>query len=105
MRTALLPIIVSLAGLAACTRSVPTELPRASAASLEGAEALPARVGRALEEEPPLPGETRDGWEALDRGAAPAGSSGHHGHHGHTGHGAHRGAADTQGNGGDGHAE
>ncbi|MCZ7677982.1 MAG: hypothetical protein M5U28_04050 [Sandaracinaceae bacterium] len=96
MRTALLPIIVSLAGLAGCTRSLPTALPRASAASLEAAEALPARIGRAIEEEPPLPGETRDGWEALDRGAAPAGSSGHHGHHGHTGHGAHREAADPR---------
>lgn len=85
MRTVLLPIIVSLAGIAGCTRSVPTEFPRASAASLAAAEAPPARVGRAIEEEPPLPGETREGWEALDE--APTGAPARHGHHGHHGHG------------------
>lgn len=96
MRTTFLHIVVSLAALAGCSRSVSTEFPRASAASLEVEEAPPARVGRAIEEEPPLPGETRDGWEALDRGAAPAESSGHHRHHGHHG---------RPGHGGDDHAE
>lgn len=82
MRTSLLLTLLWLATLAGCTRSVPTELPRASAASPRGAAAPVARVGRALEEEPPLPGETPEGWEALDQGNRPA-AAGHEGHVGH----------------------
>ncbi len=83
MRTTPPLLFLALAAtLAACTRSVPREFPRASAASREAAEAAPARVGLAIAEEPPLPGDSRPGWESLDveevDGAA---------HHGHGGHG------------------
>lgn len=84
MRT---PHVILLLGLAAaligCSRAVPTEFPNASAASLEAAEGPRARVDRVLTEEPPLPGEALDGWEALEPASDPAGvSSGHHDHGG-----------------------
>ncbi len=98
MRTALPFLLASLAALAGCSRSVPAEFPRASAASAEASAAPPARVGLAIEEEPPLPGEAREGWEALDRGTPAAG---HHGHHGHHGHGATGGGHEGHGGGDD----
>lgn len=76
-------LLVATPFVAGCTRSVPTVFPRASAASHGAEVAPPARVGRAILEEPPLPGEEREGWEALDHTDA----ADHSGHHGHGGHG------------------
>lgn len=93
MRTTL-PFFLTLAAtLASCSRSVPREFPRASAASGEAAEAAPARVGLAIAEEPPLPGDPRPGWESLDAEADEG--AGHHGHHGHQGHHGHGGHGDA----------
>lgn len=89
MRTYFVSIFVGLAAaLVGCSRSVPASYPLASAASLDAPEARPVHLGRPLTEEPPLPGEQREGWEALERGDASGGGHDHHGHHGHHG-GAH----------------
>ncbi len=80
MRAPALLLITALA-IAGCSRSVATTFPPSSAASLEAEEGRAARVGRAIEEEPPLPGERREGWEALEQGeSAPVDHSGHGGH-------------------------
>jgi hypothetical protein len=80
MRACLLTLLLVASPLfAACSRSFPAAFPRASAASPDAAEATPARVDLALVEEPPLPGEHRPGWDALERDA-PAGPR-HGGHH------------------------
>jgi hypothetical protein len=73
---------IAVALASACTRSVPSEFPARSAAS-PGAEQAPARVlARAIREEPPLPGEAMDGWEALGDPADES-SHGEHHHHAH----------------------
>ncbi|MEQ9081901.1 MAG: hypothetical protein RLP09_49005, partial [Sandaracinaceae bacterium] len=73
--------VAAVAALASCTPALPTALPRGSAASPDAPEARPARVGLALTEEPPLPGERREGWEGL--GDAAPGGHAHHGGHRH----------------------
>jgi hypothetical protein len=86
MRTTPLVLPMVLAALVgACARTVPSTLPRSSAASLDAPEAPVVSVGRALREEPPLPGEPTEGWEALapsDASGAHGESSGAHGAHG-----------------------
>jgi hypothetical protein len=62
-------VLIALAGLAGCTRSFPSTFPRSAAASLDAPEAPAIVIGRALREEPPLPGEPMSGWESLE--AAP----------------------------------
>lgn len=68
------------AALAGCTRALPAAFPPSSAASPDALEGRPRAVGLALTEEPPLPGERREGWEGLGQ-AAPSRHGGHrHGH-------------------------
>lgn len=70
-------LFATIAALAGCTRSFPSTLPSTSAASSQAYEGTPAVVGLALREEPPLPGESMDGWEALE---PPAPAQGGHVH-------------------------
>jgi hypothetical protein len=80
---ALLPITAALAGCS--PRSLPASFPASSAASPQGAEAPAPRVGVALSEDPPLPGESTEGWHGL--GPAPdAGGDAQHQHQHHHGH-------------------
>lgn len=65
MRTLVL-VLGLVATLTACSHPFPETLPATSAASIAADDAPAARVGRALREHPPLPGEPTDGWEALD---------------------------------------
>lgn len=78
MRTLLLATLSALV-LASCGRTFPPTLAR-SAASLETEPARAALVGRALREDPPLPGEPLGGWEALEPVAAPQHGGHHHAH-------------------------
>lgn len=82
----ILLLTLGTASIAGCSRSVPTTFPESSAASLQAADGRAAPVGRAIREEPPLPGESREGWEALERDAGAPAHGGHHGHHGGHGH-------------------
>lgn len=67
------------AWLAACAGpALPAELPVASPASAQAAEAPPAQVTRALDEEPPLPGEPVDGWPGLHEPADDEREEPHH---------------------------
>jgi hypothetical protein len=66
--------------LAACSRRVP-DAPPSSPLSHEAASAPAPRVDVAMTSDPPLPGESREGWAGLP--AAKAGGHQHHGHHGH----------------------
>src|SRR5262245_44103090 len=70
---------------AACSRAVPAAFPKASAASLEAAEAPAGRVGAVLVEDPPLPNEPAADWPGLNdaRPGAPPGAGEHHHHHHH----------------------
>jgi hypothetical protein len=58
-------LVIALA-LAACSRSFPANFPRGSAASSEAATPTPTLMARALREDPPLPGESTQGWEGLE---------------------------------------
>ncbi|AUX39389.1 hypothetical protein SOCE26_007800 [Sorangium cellulosum] len=83
---ALLLLAVALAGCA--PRSLPASFPASSAASPRAAEAQPPRIGVALAEDPPLPGEPTRGWVGLEPAPGGAGAGGdphqhHHHHHGH----------------------
>lgn len=72
----LLPLLVGL--LAACSRRVP-DSPPSSPLSHEAASAPVLSVDVAMSSDPPLPGESREGWSGLpepERGD-------HHHHHGH----------------------
>ena len=61
--------------LAGCaTRKVPAALPSSAPASADAAAAPLPVVGRLTREQPPLPGESTDGWPGLEDGA-------HEGHH------------------------
>lgn len=81
LRTVLLMMLLA-APLGACSRSVPSHFPRTSAASGEAPAGAPAVVGRALRADPPLPGESTDGWVGLDPQSAPAAHVGGHSHGG-----------------------
>ncbi|MCC6877213.1 MAG: hypothetical protein IT378_23105 [Sandaracinaceae bacterium] len=70
-------LLAAAALLLGCTRSMPSSFPRGSAASPEAAEAPRAVVARSLLEEPPLPGESTDGWDGLE---SPAAADPHGGH-------------------------
>ncbi|WP_437984148.1 hypothetical protein [Sorangium sp. So ce117] len=79
---ALLMLVAALAGCA--PRSLPASFPASSAASPQAAEAPSPRIGVALSEEPPLPGEPAAGWVGLEpAGAAGAGADPHQHHHHH----------------------
>ncbi|MDQ3036394.1 MAG: hypothetical protein M3Y87_28610 [Myxococcota bacterium] len=82
MRHAIPTLLILLAAvLGGCSRSFPSTFPRGSAASLDAPAAPVATVGLALREEPPLPGEPTEGWEALEPSGATAPSA--HGGHVH----------------------
>jgi hypothetical protein len=76
-----IPIFVALvAALPACA-SVPSHFSARSAASAESVPAPTADIGRALREDPPLPGAGTEGWAGL---APPSGgddSMAHMHHH------------------------
>ncbi|WP_437590678.1 hypothetical protein [Sorangium sp. So ce1000] len=78
---ALLMLVAALAGCA--PRSLSASFPASSAASPQAAEAPSPRIGVALSEDPPLPGEPAAGWVGLEpAGAAGAGADPHQ-HHPH----------------------
>ncbi|AKF03245.1 hypothetical protein [Sandaracinus amylolyticus] len=80
MRTRSFVLATALAAvLAACTRSFPAAFPTSSPASSDATEAPVADVGRALREDPPLPGEPTRGWHGLE----PASVTPPHGGHDH----------------------
>ncbi len=62
-------------------RAVPRSFPEASPASRHAVEAKPASVTRALQEDPPLPGESTEQWPGLHP-EAPKVDTGHD-HHSH----------------------
>lgn len=74
-----LALAATLFGLGACaSREAPTRSPKAiSPASLVAAEVTPAPVTRALEGDPPPPGEPAGAWPALGGGSGKGG----HDHH------------------------
>ncbi|AUX28690.1 MULTISPECIES: hypothetical protein [Sorangium] len=80
---ALLMLVVALAGCA--PRSVPASFPASSAASPQAAEAPSPRIGVALAEDPPLPGEPTAGWVGLEPASAPGADPHQHHHHHHHG--------------------
>jgi hypothetical protein len=81
-----LTLVVAAVALAGCApRSVPVPFPASTAASPEAAEAPSPRVGVALSEDPPLPGEPTAGWVGLE--PAPGGGADPHQHHHHHHHG------------------
>jgi hypothetical protein len=77
-----------LVALGCSSREVPSSFPAGSPASLSAAEAPRAEVARSLREDPPLPGESTDGWAGLEaRDTAPAPSAHEHGTDGGHAHG------------------
>lgn len=79
-RAGILAAVVAATTLVGCaTRTVPDRFPAGSPASLETPEVEPAPVGRALVEDPPLPGESVAGWHGLEgqgsSGVVPASAS------------------------------
>jgi hypothetical protein len=73
-------LVASLA-LACGGPALPSPMPSRSAASLDALEAPRATVTRALDEEPPLPGESVEGWPGLAHSSEePAREEHHHGH-------------------------
>jgi hypothetical protein len=79
-----LAMVASLSGVG-CSRKLPSQWPESSPASSSAAEVPNATVTLALDGDPPLPGESADGWIGLepakDKPAAHEGHGGHH--HGH----------------------
>jgi hypothetical protein len=71
---------------AACSRDLPSEWPESSPASSSATEVPAAKVTLALDGDPPLPGESAEGWIGLEpANNKPAKHEGHGGghHHGH----------------------
>lgn len=61
----ILPLLLATL-LGACARSFPATVPTTWAASPDAQPAVPVVIARALREDPPLPGEPAEGWEALE---------------------------------------
>ena len=59
-------MLAGLSVVACASRSVPMSFPKTSAASTDAEEAPPARIGVALEQDPPLPGEPTGDWWGLE---------------------------------------
>lgn len=59
-------MFVGLSVVACASRSVPMSFPKTSAASPDAEAAPVARVGVALDQDPPLPGESTEGWRGLE---------------------------------------
>jgi hypothetical protein len=76
-RSRLFHVLLACWTVACASRSVPSNEPRTSAASLEAAEAPPHAVTQALDEHPPLPGPESESWLGL---RAPAAAGGGHQH-------------------------
>lgn len=73
----LVGLLATLSALAGCApRSLPASFPPSSAASMSAPEAPLSRIGIALLEDPPPPGESTEGWYGLEpeprRGDEPA---------------------------------
>jgi hypothetical protein len=79
----LIASLISIAGcaLAACGAQATPQRPSGSAAALAEPEAERASVVRALREDPPLPGNSVEGWEGLQPPAAASGDAAGHQHH------------------------
>lgn len=102
---ALIAVVLGQALVAGCApRAVPSRFSASSAASPEAQEAPAPRIGVAVAEDPPLPGEPTDGWYGLEpKAAAPASSHDHHHHHHHHHHHGHAPASPSP-SGHEGHA-
>lgn len=72
--------VLALAAAACASRALPASFPVSAAASPSAAPAPPARVGVALAEDPPLPGEPAARWPGIE-GDRSAQAHNHH-HHG-----------------------
>lgn len=81
--TWVIPLAVSTLLAGCASRSVPARFPETSPASSSAPEGGRASVTRALDEDPPLPGSSTDGWPGLAPTSDPA-PTGHEHHHGHT---------------------
>jgi hypothetical protein len=68
-REAVLRMALAL-GVACSPRSLPPSFPAGSAAGMETPEGPVRRVTRALDSDPPLPGESTEGWPGLETHAA-----------------------------------
>ncbi len=80
-RASIVLLACALAWVSACA-TVPSQFSPRSAASPQAAESPRATIGLALREDPPLPGESTEGWAGL---ATPSGGGmpmGHMHHHG-----------------------
>jgi hypothetical protein len=75
-------VLIGLIVAACSAREVPATWPDASPASPAALAAPAAPVTRALETDPPLPGESTDGWAGLRTQGAPADPMQHSGHGG-----------------------
>lgn len=58
-------LLVLVTAVGCASRTVPDAFPRASPASTQAPELPPARVDRALSGDPPLPGQSTEGWPGL----------------------------------------
>lgn len=58
-------IVLTAAGLIACAGTPRVTTPLGSPASAREPESPPAEVLRALQEDPPLPGDAAEGWPGL----------------------------------------
>jgi hypothetical protein len=73
---------LALLVLACASRDVPTSYPASSAAAPDSAPGQTLPVTRALASEPPLPGESAQGWSGLSEQPAQAAPAAHqHGSH------------------------
>jgi outer membrane protein, heavy metal efflux system len=70
-------MVASVLLVGCATRSVPDRFPANSAASPGSPEGAAARTTRALEEDPPLPGESIEGWDGLQDADAASGKDVH----------------------------
>jgi hypothetical protein len=78
-------LLASLSALAGCSpRALPASFPASSAASPSAPEAPLPRVGVALLEDPPPPGESTEGWYGLEPEPRRGGAQPHDHSHGHT---------------------
>jgi hypothetical protein len=68
---------MGLLAASACSRSLPETWPAQTPLSVEAPPAAAANVTLALDADPPLPGEAREGWTGLEA-AAPSGGHQHH---------------------------
>jgi len=80
-----LALLATLSALVGCApRALPASFPSSSAASPNAPEAPPPRIGVALLEDPPPPGESTEGWYGLEPEPRKSNERSHHHSHGHS---------------------